>query len=143
MIMAKLHLDMDLECDFELYGIGTHIGGHRLAWELNRLFNWELVYDRELELFCKKGEMLSKHIVYRYRKIGEDIDISLILNRVPEGCLTVGQVPNSLDYLLKVKSGNVDFKNIIQTIRTSKLVTLVTFLDPEKSGVLESMFELE
>jgi hypothetical protein len=42
-----------------------------------------------------------------------------------------------------VKSGNVDFKNIIQTIRTSKLVTLVTFLDPEKSGVLESMFELE
>ena len=142
--MAKLHLDMDLECDFELYGIGTHIGGHRLAWELNRLFSWELVYDRELMSFCRnKGELISEHIVYSYRKIEEEIDVSLVLNRVPEGCLTVGQGPNSLDYLLKVNSGNVDVDRVIQTIRTSKLVTLVTFLDPEKSGVLEAMFELE
>ena len=141
--MAKLHLDMDLECDFELYGIGTHIGGHRLAWELNRLFSWELVYDRELVSFCRnKGELNSVHTVYSYRKIEEEIDVSLILNRVPEGCLTVGQGPNSLDYLLKVNSGNVDVDHVIQTIRTSKLVTLVTFLDPEKSGVLEAMFEL-
>ena len=142
--MAKLHLDMDLECDFELYGIGTHIGGHRLAWELNRLFSWELVYDRELESFCiKTGDLISKHIVYSYRKIEEEIDVSLVLNRVPEGCLTVGQGPNSLDYLLKVNLGNIKLDGIIQTIRTSKLVTLVTYLDPEKSGVLEAMFELE
>jgi len=138
--MAKLHLDMDLECDFELYGIGTHIGGHRLAWELNRLFSWELVYDRELKSFCvNTGELISKHIVYSYRKIEEEIDVSLVLNRVPEGCLTVGQGPNSL----KVNLGNIKLDGIIQTIRTSKLVTLVTYLDPEKSGVLEAMFELE
>ena len=142
--MAKLHLDMDLECDFELYGIGTHIGAHRLAWELNRLFSWELVYDRELESLCKKkGELVSKHIVYSYRKTEEEIDVSLVLNRVPEGCLTVGQVPNSLDYLLKVRWENVELKSVIQTIRTSKLVTLVTLLEPKKSGVLEAMFELE
>ena len=142
--MAKLRLDMDLECDFELYGIGTHVGGHRLAWELNRLFSWELVYDRELESFCiKTGEHISKHIVYSYRKIEEEIDVSLVLNRVPEGCLTVGQGPNSLDYLLKVNLGNIELDGVIQTIRTSKLVTLVTFLDAEKSGVLEAMFELE
>ena len=142
--MAKLHLDMDLECDFELYGIGTHIGGHRLAWELNRLFSWELVYDRELESFCiKTGELISKHIVYSYRKIEEEIDVSLVLNRVQEGCLTVGQGPNSLDYLLKVNLGNIELDSVIQTIRISKLVTLVTFLDPKKSGVLEAMFELE
>ena len=142
--MVKLQLDMDLECDFKLYGIGTHIGGHRLAWELNRLFSWELVYDRELESFCiKTGELISKHIVYSYRKIEEEIDVSLVLNRVPEGCLTVGQGPNSLDYLLKVNLGNIELDGVIQAIRTSKLVTLVTFLDAEKSGVLEAMFELE
>jgi hypothetical protein len=142
--MAKLHLDMDLECDFELYGIGTHIGGHRLAWELNRLFSWELVYDRELESICiNTGELISKHIVYSYRKIEEEIDVSLVLNRVKEGCLTVGQGPNSLDYLLKVNLGNIELDSVIQTIRISKLVTLVTFLDPKKSGVLEAMFELE
>lgn len=142
--MAKLQLDMDLECDFELYGVATHVGSHRLAWELNRLFHWELVYDRQLESLCKKtGVLVSTHIVYRYKEVEEDIDIRLVLNRVPEGCLTLGQGPNSLDYLLKVRSGIVDLKSVIQTIRTSKLVTLATLLDPNKSGVLEAMFELE
>tara|TARA_B100000768_G_C11231107_1_gene355119 strand:+ start:474 stop:902 length:429 start_codon:yes stop_codon:yes gene_type:complete len=142
--MAKLQLDMDLECDFELYGIATHVGGHRLAWELNRLFDWELVYDRQLESLCKKtGVLVSTHIVYSYKEVEEDIDIRLVLNRVPDGCLTLGQGPNSLDYLLKVRSGIVDLKSVIQTIRTSKLVTLATLLDPNKSGVLEAMFELE
>jgi len=86
---------------------------------------------------------ITPYIIYSYRKIEEEIDVSLVLNRVPEGCLTVGQGPNSLDYLLKVNLGNIKLDGIIQTIRTSKLVTLVTYLDPEKSGVLEAMFELE
>ena len=55
----------------------------------------------------------------------------------------MGQGPNSLDYLLKVNLGNIELDGVIQTIRTSKLATLVTFLDAEKSGVLEAMFELE
>ena len=104
----------------------------------------KLVYDRQLESLCKKtGVLVSTHIVYRYKEVEEDIDIRLVLNRVPEGCLTLGQGPNSLDYLLKVRSGIVDLKSVIQTIRTSKLVTLATLLDPNKSGVLEAMFELE
>lgn len=144
MKMAKLHLDMDLECDFDLYGIGTHIGGHRLAWELNRLFGWELVYDRNLESICKKkGKVLSNHIVYTYKSSDEGIEVNLILNRAPEGCLTVGKISNSLDYLLKVCSGIIEIESVLCTIRTSKLVTLVTSLDPEDSGVLEAMFELD
>mgnify|MGYP000670389457 CR=1 FL=1 len=33
--------------------------------------------------------------------------------------------------------------DIVQTIRKSNLVTLVTSLDPENTGVLEAMFELD
>ena len=137
--MVKLHLDMEIECDFDLLGMGSHVGSHRLAWELNRIFGWELAFDREIDSKIKSIE--TRHIVLRYCNEEEGLDIALILNRVPEGVLAPGA--SSLDYLLRLSHGVLASENVINRIRNSNLVTLVTFLNPEKSGALEAMFELD
>ena len=137
--MAKLHLDMEIECDFDLLGMGSHVGSHRMAWELNRIFGWQLAFDREID--SKIKNIVTKHIVLRYCNEEEGLDIALILNRVPEGVLASGA--SSLDYLLRLGHGVLKLEDVINRIRNSNLVTLVTFLNPEKSGALEAMFELD
>ena len=137
--MAKLQLDMEIECDFDLLGMGSHVGSHRMAWELNRIFGWKLAFDREIDSKTKNIE--TSHIVLRYCNEEEGLDIALILNRVPEGVLASGA--SSLDYLLRLGHGVLESEDVINRIRNSNLVTLVTFLNPEKSGALEAMFELD
>ena len=137
--MAKLHLDMEIECDFDLLGMGSHVGSHRMAWELNRIFGWNLEFNREINSKIKNIE--TRHIVLRYCNEEEGLDIALILNRVPDGVLAQGA--SSLDYLLRLGHGVMESEDVINRIRNSNLVTLVTFLNPEKSGALEAMFELD
>lgn len=137
--MAKFQLDMEIECDFDLLGIGSHVGSHRMAWELNRIFGWQLEFDREIDSISNNIE--TRHIVLRYCNDEEGLDIALILNRVPDGVLATGAA--SLDYLLRLGAGILESEDVINRIRKSNLVTLVTNLDPEQSGVLEAMFELD
>ena len=97
--MTKLQLDWEIECDFNLYGIGSHVGSHRLCFDLNRLFRWQLSFDRTLVGVSKIGN--SQHVVHRYIDEGLGLDAALILNRVPEGVLASGA--SSFDYLLRDK----------------------------------------
>ena len=137
--MPKLQLDWEIECDFNLYGIGSHVGSHRLCFDLNRLFRWQLSFDRTLVGMSKMGN--SQHVVHRYIDEGLGLDAALILNRVPEGVLASGA--SSFDYLLRIRKGVAEELDIIKTIRKSNLVTLVTSLVPEDTGALDSMFELD
>ena len=137
--MTKLQLDWEIECDFNLYGIGSHVGSHRLCFDLNRLFRWQLSFDRTLVGVSKIGN--SQHVVHRYIDEGLGLDAALILNRVPEGVLASGA--SSFDYLLRIRKGVAEELDIIKTIRNSNLVTLVTSLVPEDTGALDSMFELD
>ena len=137
--MYKLQLDWEIECDFNLYGIGSHVGSHRLCFDLNRLFRWQLSFDRTLVGVSKIGN--SQHVVHRYIDEGLGLDAALILNRVPEGVLASGA--SSFDYLLRIRKGVAEELDIIKTIRKSNLVTLVTSLVPEDTGALDSMFELD
>jgi hypothetical protein len=137
--MAKFQLDMEIECDFDLLGMGSHVGSHRMAWELNRIFGWKLEFEREIDSKTKNIE--TRHIVLRYCNEEECLDIALILNRVPDGVLATGAP--SLDYLLRLGPGVMESEDVINRIRNSNLVTLVTYLNPEKSGALEAMFELD
>jgi len=137
--MPKLQLDWEIECDFHLYGIGSHVGSHRLCFDLNRLFRWQLCFDRTLVGVSKIGN--SQHIVHRYIDHGLGLDVALVLNRVPEGVLASGA--SSFDYLLRIRKGMAEELDIIKTIRKLNLVTLVTSLVPEETGALDSMFELD
>ena len=137
--MAKLQLDMELECDSGLLGIGSHVGSHRLAWELNRIFGWDLKFNRAITSDNKNTN--TEHIVLTFIDREEGLDVSLILNRVPGGVLASGA--SSLDYLLKIESDFLYNHDVVSRIRRSNLVTLVTTIDPELSGALGPLFELD
>ena len=137
--MPKFQLDCEIECDFALFGIGSHVGSHRLCFDLNRFFGWQLSYDRMLKNLSKSGA--TEHIVHRYMDEDLGFDVALVLNRVPEGILASGA--SSFDYLLRVRQGVEEELEIIKTIRKSNLVTLVTSVNPENSGALDAMFELD
>ena len=137
--MPKFQLDWEIECDFDLYGIGSHVGSHRLCWDLNRLFGWRLTYNRIVESESKAGK--SEHIVHKFLDEDDGLDVALVLNRVPNGVYAIGAA--SFDFLLRVRIGAAEEVDIVQTIRKSNLVTLVTSLDPENTGALEAMFELD
>jgi len=137
--MAKLQLDMELECDFGLLGIGSHVGSHRLAWELNRIFGWDLKFDRVITSCNKNND--TKHIVLTFIDREEGLDVALILNRVPDGVLASGA--SSLDYLLKLGIDFLDNNDVISEIRRSNLVTMVTKIDPERSGALGELYDLD
>ena len=137
--MPKFQLDCEIECDFDLYGIGSHVGSHRLCFDLNKLFGWQLSYDRILVGLHKSYN--TEHIVHRHIDEEMGLDVAIILNRVPDGVLAIGA--SSFDYLMRVRKGVDEELEIIKTIRKSNLVTLVTFVDPENSGALDAMFELD
>jgi hypothetical protein len=137
--MSKVQLDWEIECDFDLYGVGSHVGSHRLGWELNRLFGWQLTYDRIVESESKSG--VTEHIVHKFVDEDDGLDVALVLNRVPNGVLAIGAA--SFDYLLRVRLGASEELDIVKIIRKSNLVTLVTSLDPENTGALDAMFELD
>ncbi|PCJ80369.1 MAG: hypothetical protein COA49_09035 [Bacteroidetes bacterium] len=137
--MAKLQLDMEMECDFRLLGIGSHVGSHRLAWELNRIFGWDLKFDRVITSYNKNND--TKHIVLTFIDREEGLDVALILNRVPGGVLASGA--SSLDYLLKLGIDFLDNHDVISEIRRSNLVTMVTKIDPERSGALGELYDLD
>ena len=137
--MPKFQLDCEIECDFDLYGIGSHVGSHRLCFDLNKLFGWQLSYDRILVGLHKSYN--TEHIVHRHIDEEMGLDVAIILNRVPDGVLAIGA--SSFDYLMRVRKGVAEELEIIKTIRKSNLVTLVTFVDPENSGALDAMFELD
>lgn len=137
--MPKFQLDWEIECDFDLYGIGSHVGSHRLCFDLNRLFGWQLAYDRIVVGLSKTGN--TEHIVHRYIDEEQGLDVALILNRVSSGVLASGAT--SFDFLMRIREGVDEELDIIKTIRKSNLVSLVTSLDPEKSGALDAMFELD
>lgn len=137
--MPKFQLDWEIECDFDLYGVGSHVGSHRLCFELNKLFNWKLSYDRMVVGHTKSGT--TEHIVHRHLDNELGLDVAVILNRVPDGILDVNAA--SFDYLIRVRQGYAEDLEIIKTIRKSNLVTLVTTVDPEKSTALDAMFELD
>ena len=44
---------------------------------------------------------------------------------------------------MRIREGVDEGLDIIKTIRKSNLVSLVTSVDPEKSGALDAMFELD
>ena len=92
-----------------------------------------------LENLSKYG--VTEHIVHRYMNEDFGFDVALVLNRVPEGILASGA--SSFDYLLRVRQGVEEELEIIKTIRKSNLVTLVTSVNPENSGAIDAMFELD
>lgn len=129
-------LEWEYTPDYELLGLSSAVGCHRLAWSMNRAFDWRLSCDHDVPVNQPKGGE-SLHPTMRYVNEEAGVVITLVLNRLPESALAKGA--SSLDYLMMVNHHELAPHEVIAKLRSLPEVSFVTVLDPETSGALEPL----
>lgn len=137
--MQWLEEDFEGSCDFRLFGLTSHVGSHRLSWELNRVLGWSLAFHMEVVPDERAGDV--RHVVHRYVSERTGVDAALIANRLPQALL-VKSMPR-VDFLLRLGEECPDLDQTLRAIRGIRLVTLVVEVDPVKSGAFEHVAFLD
>ncbi|MFM7768971.1 MAG: IPExxxVDY family protein [Bacteroidota bacterium] len=91
--------------EFKLIGLRSDEKDFRLAWLLNKTFNWELQLTHEVEAQQKKG--VSKHEVYAIKGEENQLQVHLIVNRSLKGMFLPDY--SQMDYLLKIEHASNDY----------------------------------
>ncbi|MGB1075540.1 MAG: hypothetical protein ACPGYK_05065 [Flavobacteriales bacterium] len=138
--MQWLDEDFAESCDFDVIGIGSAVGPHRLGWELNGRFGWALEYHHIIQSPQRQGH--SDHLVYRGGPA------MLVLNRHAEGSLVKTSGVARLDYLLRLEhmddpNEQLDFEAVVKGVRSLSSVTLATPVDPHVEGIMEHLAVLD
>lgn len=129
-------LEWEYVPDYELLGISSSVGCHRLAWAMNRAFDLQLKADADVVVDQGRGQT-SVHPAMRFVDEEVGVAITVVLNRVPEGTLAKGA--SSLDFLVMVNHHELAAHEIIATLRALDEVSFVIALDPEESGAMEPL----
>ena len=129
-------LEWEYVPDYELLGISSSVGSHRLAWAMNRAFGWSLKTDQDVVVSQGKAPS-SVHPSMRFVDEEAGISVTLVLNRIPEGVLAKGA--SSLDYLAMVNHHELAAHEVIAKLRDLKEVAFVMALDPEECGAMEPL----
>ncbi len=118
--MSKTVLLADFEFDFQLIGISSHAKDYRLSWELNKLFNTQLVKEKEVVFSTKKGDK-AKFSMYFYQDEIEERDIRLISNKQNGRTLIPEQ--KAADYFLILYDySSFDVSEMLRDIRKINVV---------------------
>lgn len=137
--MQWLEADFEESCDFRLFGLTTHVGSHRLCWELNRMMGWALAFHMELVPDERAGNI--RYVVHRYVSEDTGVDVALIANRLP-GAHLVAKLPK-VDFFLRVGEETPNVDQLVGVMRAMRLVTLVAEVDPLRSGAFEQVAFLD
>jgi hypothetical protein len=129
-------LEWEYTPDYELLGISSAVGCHRLAWSMNRRFGWRLSCDQDLVVpQSKNGD--TTHPTMRFADEEAGVVVTLILNRLPPGVLAKGA--SGLDYLMMFNHHELPAHELLAELRTLPEVSFVTVLDPAESGAMEPL----
>lgn len=101
--MRTLTLDLEYECDFELFGLVSSSREHKLAWTLNRALRLRLVKQQDLIYdFISRGRLVISYYLHRT----ETTTLRLLRNRsaVPSVLKKPYLAPDikEYDYLIQV-----------------------------------------
>ena len=129
-------LEWEYVPDYELLGISSSVGCHRLAWAMNRAFDWQMRADMDVVVDHGNGKT-SVHPAMRHVEEDVGVSITLVLNRLPEGILAKGA--SSLDFLVMVNHHERAAHEIIASLRGLDEVSFVIALDPEECGAMEPL----
>lgn len=138
--MAWLEDDFEDAVDFQLFGLSSALGSHRLCWELNRKFGWGLSFFRTWKRPGGVGvfeEQELSYVAHRYHSPVADWDVMILLNR-SEGVPLLSKVAG-VDYLLRVVEGQQDLAAMPQKLKEVPSITWVGPLDVVKTGALEHL----
>lgn len=99
MCAKKLNISNDEYLDFDLVGISSREKEFRMAWLLNREFEWQLELSEPIDLM--NGNQKSSHDMYVYTSEVNHFVIRLLTNRSVNGVL----LPEfaHMEFLLKIQ----------------------------------------
>jgi CubicO group peptidase (beta-lactamase class C family) len=129
-------LEWEYTPDYELLGLASPKGCHRLAWAMNRAFGWQLQCDLDVVVAHSSGAE-TVHPSMRFVDEEAGIAVTLVLNRLPEGMLAKGA--SGLDYLMMVNHHELAAHEIVAKLRALPEISFVTVLDPASSGAMEPL----
>lgn len=126
--MKKTRLDVEFNYDFELMGIRSSARGHKLAWEINRVMNVNLVKKEDLNITGKEGE----HHFAHYAHASTVNTVQLFRNKANEAeTKTAFLVPEhpKFDFILYSKGDeDIKGKRLHELLRNIPSIELVAFI---------------
>ena len=126
--MKKRRLEIEYNYDFELLGLASSARSYKLAWEINRALNVNLVKKDDLRMSTKEGDFYFAF----YSHQSAVNTVNLFRNRSNEsdvkGIHLVPEHPH-LDFILYAK-GNEEVKGsrLQELLREIPSIELVAFL---------------
>ena len=136
----KHTLDWEYTPEYELLGLSSSKGCHRLAWAMNRSFGWSLECDQDVLVSQPNGEVTT-HPSMRFDEIESGTCVTLVLNRVPNGVLAKSAA--NMDFLMMVNHHDLAIHEIMGMLRTLSEISFVTVLDPLLSGAMEPLMQFD
>jgi len=131
--MKTLHLDIEYEYDFDLYGLVSPGKEYTMAWWLNKLFNLHLTKQQDL---CYIFESKDQLIISNYEFCSEHSTVRLFRNRAM-GTNTIKKpflLPDikEYDYVLQIAGtfSGLYPQQLISRIHNIPFVQYVKQLDP-------------
>lgn len=140
--MKTLTLEVEYECDFDLFGLVSSSREHTLAWVLNRTLHLRLVKQQDLiyELLHK-----GRLVISNYRHATEHYTMRLLRNRSvdPSTLKKPFLAPDikEYDYLLQVSSGTAALPaaELLGQLAALPEVQLVSQFDPNDLKFKENL----
>jgi hypothetical protein len=140
--MKTFTLDVDYECDFDLFGLVSSTRDYHLAWSLNRALRLRLIKQPELLLdLLNRGRLVFSH----YLHATETLTLRLFRNRsvAPSALKKPFLAPDikEYDYLLAVSNGAGPLvgDELVQLLTALPQVQYVCQFDPNTLKYKENL----
>ena len=140
--MKMLTLDVEYDCDFDLFGIVSSSREHKLAWTLNSTLRLRLVKQQDLiyDLLAQ-----GRLVISNYLHATENLSLRLFRNRSvdPSPLKKPFLAPDikEYDYLLAVSngSGHLADEELMQCLTALDAVQYVCQFDPNTLKYKETL----
>ncbi|GAB3287892.1 IPExxxVDY family protein [Hymenobacter tenuis] len=140
--MKTLTLDVEYDCEFDLFGLVSSTREHTLAWVLNRALHLRLVKQQDIVYdLLAKGRL----VISNYMHATEHYTLRLLRNRSldPSPLKKPFLAPDikEYDYLLQVSSGSglLSPEELIVQLSALPEVQLVSQFDPNDLKFKENL----
>ncbi|MEO9258351.1 MAG: IPExxxVDY family protein [Crocinitomicaceae bacterium] len=137
--MAKHHLIIDNEFDYDLVGICSSASDYRMVWEINQTFGLELKKTEEpYKHFQKKQGVPSFHSMYEFEDDEFGIHYFLIKNKNLGAILIPEMV--QIDYFVFLKNNNShSMEEWVVKVRECETIQTAFLYEPEEIKSCENI----
>lgn len=140
--MKTFTLDVEYECDFDLFGVVSSSREHTLAWQLNRALHLRLVKQQDLIYdLLSQGRL----VISNYLHATEHFTLRLLRNRSIDPSVLkkpfLAPDVKEYDYLIQVNNGNGELAGeaLLARLTALPVVQYACQFDPDSLKFKENL----